>query len=114
MEMCRYIYLLLNQRKWWWTSKDERIKIKHMSVRHKRNALKMMERHASDLAEMYTFGEIEFGFPRGEAAQDDFDLFAVIGARSREAEPLAWLRGTPLVSRLAEDVRQAEQLTLRN
>lgn len=123
------IYLLLEQADIWIDRQGRRHDVAEMTTRYKRNVIQFLERHAKNLALAHSVGQINaifapigrevtgvdengqdvlgglvHGGPRGEAAQDALD--AAINAEDvlKDADPVAWIRSTPLVSRMLDDI----------
>lgn len=123
------IYVLLNQGHLWVDRGGRRHDIAEMSVRYKRNVIGFLERRARYLVTMHgtgqleaifapigrevlgeredgspVLGEVVYGGPRGEMAQDRFDWEMQRAQAEREDDPVGWLRTTPLLRRLIDDV----------
>ena len=123
------VYLLLNQDSVWVDAQGKQHALAEMSVRYKDNVVRFIERRAAILAWKYGLGEIEsiyapigreiigmddnnkprlgaliMGGPRGDAACDAVESFMDEGDRARLEDPVAWIRTTKLMQRLAADV----------
>lgn len=109
LAQCSATYRLLTQSDRWVDRGGELHDLDAMSVRYKANIVGFLERRAVGLADFYSYGEI-LSFsgplgPSGEMAQDSLDQALEEADRERRADPLKWLRSTPLLQRLRHDVK---------
>jgi hypothetical protein len=80
------------QDEWWLTKDSGWIRIADMAPSHRANTVRFLERRAAHIADKVTESEI---WSLGDAPADVMDS-VLAEARTRRANPLAWLQGTAL------------------
>lgn len=107
LKECRDVYALLEQDQVWVDIKHNVHQIAEMSIRYKTNVVAFLERRAPGLCEKYAYGEIQRYWtngPNGQMAQDALEEELDRADDERRADPVAWLRSTKLMQRLAADI----------
>ncbi|WP_166344957.1 hypothetical protein [Phytoactinopolyspora limicola] len=102
------IYYYLHQAEMWIDRNQVRHDISEMSVRYKANCIAWAERRAKRWAGMYEWGaSIWLGTQEAhmtESTVDHFERQMHEEDQRRDADPVTWLRSTPLIARLIADV----------
>lgn len=119
---CRWVYAYYSQGDVWFPDRKPRVRITDMDAVWRLNCTRFLERRAESIAHRYTFGEVSsmsratarevIGEVDGEPVFGrEFSHFDLMGERAtdafqaeqdaRAADPVAWLRTTPLYRALA-------------
>lgn len=103
-EGAKAAFRMLNQGKWWVPADGKPVEIKRMCDSHRRNAARVLLRHAAGHADVYGIGEAAAVF--GDfAPADDTGLMSEAAEQAHEerlADPQAWMRTTPLFLALVD------------
>jgi hypothetical protein len=95
---CRTSYRFFNQTKFWAPFDGSPCPIAMIDDRYARNILAFLERRAAHILTQYIWGACYFGPDNDGFASDDWDDQL---ERLAHADPIAWIRTTPLYDRIA-------------